>query len=63
MPLPYEHDLFSVLFDPRLVIEILRSFDAVDELSVSFQDDRRPALFRGPDGSEFIVTPMIRVSA
>jgi len=60
LPIAYEREPVSVIFDPRFLLEFFRVLDAEVVCSVAIGDPEKAVLFSTNDGYAYIVMPLSR---
>jgi DNA polymerase III subunit beta len=58
VPIDYTGKALEIGFDPKLLTDMLRALDPMDELTLEMTDGKTPALFRAGDDYSYLVMPL-----
>ena len=60
MPLSYEGKAVEITFDPRYLIDALKTLDDASTITAELIDHKNAAVFKTDDGYSYVVMPLTR---
>ena len=60
LPIPYDGEELTIIFDPKFVADFLRIIDAGTSIKVNLIDGESPAVFETEDEYRYVVMPLAR---
>ena len=60
LPIPYDGDDVTIIFDPKFVADFLRILDGGSAIKLNLIDGESPAVFETEDGYRYVVMPLAR---